>query len=207
VGSIGKTIITAAASALELVKTQPLGPQLRARLERADARRTSLKAEVDALALDAELGEPHAIERQRELQAALSKAAAECDRLQAAYETALARDQRAENEVEIAAAEAKLREYEKIAAARLAAAQDFEEASRLSKAAARRLLAANDLLKTELPFGCKLPPGLTVGGREAEVLASVDAVRVENEHVVASVRKQVRAMAAVRRGERGEEAA
>jgi hypothetical protein len=199
VKSIKAALAAAGTAALvELVRGEPLGPQLRVKLDQANARRTALRAEVDALALDVELGDRAATERQRELQAALSKATAECDRLEAAYETALDRDQQVENE----AAEKELQAYERILDARLTAAQNFDEASSRARTAARQLLAATDLLRTELPRSCTLASGLTIGGQDFEVLASTEKVRVENDHLRAAIRGQVQAMTAIKRREK-----
>jgi hypothetical protein len=203
---IGETIVSAAAAVKNALarKAGPIAPQLVPLMEANSKKLAALEVEIAGLSLDELLDETGAAGRRKRLIEQRIEAVEERDRLQAAYETALSRDQAAENEVEIAAVEAELAAYEQYAAARLAAALDFDEAAKLSKAAAKKLLAANDLLKTALPRGCRLPNGLTPGGLQLASLTSTLTVREENDHLLASIREQVRVMTAVKRREQVE---
>jgi len=195
VESIGKTIMSAVS---ELVKTQPLGPQIRQRLERANARRLALKTEHDACALDAEMGDQGAVEKQKRLRHDLEKADAECAGLEAALQQAVDRDSQREAEVDIAALKGQLARYETFGAARIQAMVDLTEATAVATAAARRFLAATNLLQTATPAGCELPRGLILG-RDME--ATTEAVRAETNRVLEHVQTLARMTIAFRRGD------
>jgi hypothetical protein len=194
---IEETLMTAVSAVSELVRGQPLAPQLKRRLDRADARRTALRTELDALALDAELGEPDAAKRIQGVQERLGKAADEVTRLEAALVTARRRDAADRAETEIGEQEAALRKYEGWAAARVEAVRDQLAAIEKAKEAARRYQAATSLMNMP-PAGTILPKGWTVG---QGIDLSVDAIEAENANVLRIVRTQVANTAAIKRGQ------
>ncbi len=176
---------------------EPLAPQVRKRLDRANDRRAVLKTEIAALALDAELGDHGAAERQRKLQSALVKAVVEVESLEAAVAEARARDAAAEAERDIAEMEAELAKYRKFADARTKAMADFTKASGAVRDALDRLKASVELLQTAMPRHCNLPRGYRIDMK----LDTVEAVRRENEFILSHVQRQVRATAAFKRGQ------
>jgi hypothetical protein len=145
--------------AAELARDRPLAPQVRARLDRANDRRTSLKAEIAGLALDAQLGDHGAVERQRKLQSALVKSAVEVETLEAALVEAEARDSTMENAATVAAMKAGLAELEGVCAARAKAAADMDAAVGAAVGAWLRLRASTELIRMSIPRGCSLPRG------------------------------------------------
>jgi hypothetical protein len=171
-----------------IVRGEPLSPQIRARLERAEARRQTLKVEVDALALDHELGDQTATERLHRAQENLTGAAAECERLRAALSDAEARDRRAAAEADVAKIEEQFVDYAAFADARLQAMQDFVAATAKVDEALGRLKAACGLMTTALPRTCGLPPGYIVG-----TPATVDEVAGENRYLLGHLQRQVAA--------------
>jgi hypothetical protein len=194
---IEETIMTAVSAVSELVRGEPLAPQLKRRLDRADARRTALRTELDALALDAELGEPDAAKRIQGIQERLGKAADEVTRLEAALATARKRDNASRAETEIGKLEAALRKYETYAVARVGALKDQLAAIEAVKVAARRYQAATSLLNMP-PSGTSLPRGFVVGQATDLTVAAIEA---ENGRVLRIIKQQFADVAAIKRGE------
>jgi hypothetical protein len=194
---IGETVMAAAAAVSELIRTEKLAPQLKRRLDRADARRTELRMALDAIALDAELGEPGAAERFQELRERVGKATDEVSRLEAALAIARARDVAEQAETEISELEAALTRYEGFAAARGDAVRDQLAAIEAAKEAARRYQAATSLLNMP-PAGTTLPRGFTVG---RGVDLTVETVEAENTYILGIVKSQVHTVVAFKRGE------
>jgi hypothetical protein len=156
---VKKTLLkVAAAAAIE--KGEPLGPQIRSRLDRAIARRDALVAEAAGLALDVELGDGAATERQRAVSGDLGKADAEVSRLTAALQQANAVDERNENDATIAAMRAGLAELQQVCDACARAAGDLDVAAEAIVGAWRRLQAGIELIRMSVPPGCSLPRGL-----------------------------------------------
>jgi hypothetical protein len=186
------TVVTA------LIKGEPLGPQIRQRLERANGRRLALKVEHEACALDAEMGDQSAVEKQKRLRSDLEKADAECSRLEAALQQAIDRDAEREAEVDIAALRGQLAKYEGFAAARVDAMRDLTEASRAATEASKRFLAATSLMQNATPAGCELPRGLILG-RDME--ATIEAVQAETDRILEHVQGLVQTTITFRRGE------
>jgi hypothetical protein len=195
--AIKKAITAAATAVLELARDRPLTPQLIDRHRRANARRTALKVELDAIALDVELGDGAAVERHRDLQGQLAKAAADTERLQAALEIARKRDNASRAETEIGKLETALRKYEGYAVARVEALRDQQAAIEAVKAAARRYQAATSLLNMP-PSGTSLPRGFVVGQATDPTVAAIEA---ENGRVLRIIKQQVTNVAAIKRGE------
>jgi hypothetical protein len=195
--AIKKAITAAATAVLELARDRPLTPQLIDRHRRANARRTALKVELDAIALDVELGDGAAVERHRDLQGQLAKAAADTERLQAALEIARKRDNASRAETEIGKLEAALRKYETYAVARVGALKDQLAAIEAVKVAARRYQAATSLLNMP-PSGTSLPRGFVVGQATDLTVAAIEA---ENGRVLRIIKQQFADVAAIKRGE------
>jgi hypothetical protein len=194
--SAAAPLVVANGVAAELVRDRPLAPQVIARLDRANDRRAALKTEIAALALDAELGDHGAAERQRKLQSALVKAVVEVETLQAALAEAEVRDAAAADEVDIAETEAAFAKYRKFADARLLAMHDLTAAGAAVQDALGRLKASVSLLETALPRRCRLPAGYRVDMK----LDTVAAVARENEFIVQHIARQVRTTVAFKRG-------
>jgi hypothetical protein len=190
--------MAAAAAVSELVRGEPLGPQIRQRLDRAHKRRLALKVEHDACALDVELGDQSAADKKRRLRQDLEKADAECVRLDAALQQAIGRDAKREADVDIAALQGQLAKYEGFAAARVDSMRDLTEATKIATEAARRFLAATSLMQTATPAGCELPRGLILG---RDMDATVEAVEDETDRILERVRGLVRTTIAFRSGE------
>jgi DNA repair exonuclease SbcCD ATPase subunit len=200
--AIRKAITAAATVVSELVRDRPLTPQLIDRHRRANERRTALKAELDAIALDVELGDGAAIERHRDLQGQLAKAAAETERLEAALVQARRRDAATAAEADIAVLQDAAQRYQHYIHARLDAIRDLVKFGELARDAARRLVAANELLQSDLPPDCSLPRGLFVGrdiGRDTGL--TVDEVKCENANILAHIHGQIERITAAKRGQ------
>jgi hypothetical protein len=140
-------------------KTKPMWPQIRARLDRASARRDALATEAAGLALDVELGDGAAIERQHVVAGDLEKVEGEVARLRAALVEAEVRDSTVENAAAIGAMKAGLVELEGVCAARAKAAADMDEAIAAAVGAWLRLRASTELIRMSIPPGCSLPRG------------------------------------------------
>jgi hypothetical protein len=142
-----------------LDRDAPLVPQIKPRLDRAIARRDALVTEAAGLALDVELGDGVAIERQRVVAGDLAKAEGEVVRLQAALETADSRDTAADNDATMRTMRAGLAELEGVCAARAKAAADVDAAIAAAVGAWVRLRASTELIRMSIPRGCSLPRG------------------------------------------------
>jgi predicted nucleic acid-binding Zn-ribbon protein len=125
-----------------LLRNEPLRPQLLDRIERAEQRRLALKTEVAGLALDVQLGDRAAADRQQKAQAALAKAVDEVESLEAALSEAGARDKRAEALAEVDALEQQLAKYQGYGEARIAAIKDLIAAGDEASRASQRYIAA-----------------------------------------------------------------
>lgn len=195
--SIKKTIAAATEAVAQLIRTEPLTPQIFERLQRADGRRRKLRAEVDGLALDAQLGEPGALDRQRELEGELARAEAEVERLTAALKSAHARDDRSQAERTIVEVKADLETYRKVCAARVRVFRDLQTHAAAADAALHQYRQSIALMQTgAVPKLCSLPRGFLIDHK----LASIGEIEAENSFLVDLLEKQVARIAIVLRG-------
>lgn len=182
---------------LGILRSEKLAPQIRDRLDRANERRTSLKTEVDALALDATMGDHAAAERQKRLQSSLHKVVAEVETLEAAVADAEARDARAMANSEVKALREELAKYESFARARIVATEDLTKATEAASEAGRRFIAATNLLQDGIA-GHPLPKGLILS-KYTDV--NIPAVEAETKRVVAHIGRLVRMTIASKLGQ------
>jgi hypothetical protein len=185
--AVQATAEKAATVVAELVRGDPLAPQLARRLVAAEARQADLEATVASFALDAMLDRPGVLARREAAENELAVARTETERLRNAHAQALQVDARKRAEAEVVALQEGLAKYEQFAAARVAAMADLTRATEVATEAGRRFLAATSLMQDGVP-GHALPRGLILG-RNME--ASVSAVKRETDKVLEHVRRLV----------------
>lgn len=185
-----------AEKAVTIVTDRPLLGQLADRARRAHARRAALAAELAGLALDVELGDATALERERELLPALDKAASECSRVERAMTQAHQRDGARQAEVDIIRLEEELAVYRRICEARTTAFRDLAVHAAASDQALNRLRSALMLMeKGALPEGTALPRGYRINAKAQ----SIDEIERENRFLVDLLERQIAGIAAIKR--------